>query len=73
MIQEVKPGFQVLTGSAPILAPSLAIGCAGAVLAFANAAPYSHDQHLGSPPLARVRGRHGLAEPYSARGPARDR
>jgi 4-hydroxy-2-oxoglutarate aldolase len=41
MIQEVRPGFQVLTGSAPILAPSLAIGCAGAVLAFANAAPYS--------------------------------
>ncbi len=41
MIKEVKPGFQVLTGSAPILAPSLAIGCAGAVLAFANAAPYA--------------------------------
>ena len=41
MIQCVKPGFQVLTGSAPILAPSLAIGCAGAVLAFANAAPYT--------------------------------
>ena len=41
MIREVKPGFQVLTGSAPILAPSLAVGCAGAVLAFANAAPYA--------------------------------
>lgn len=41
MLQEVKPGFQVLTGSAPILAPSLAIGCSGAVLAFANAAPYT--------------------------------
>ncbi len=41
MLQEVKPGFQVLTGSAPILAPSLAIGCSGAVLAFANAAPYA--------------------------------
>lgn len=41
MIKEVQPGFQVLTGSAPILAPSLAVGCAGAVLAFANAAPYS--------------------------------
>lgn len=41
MIKDVQPGFQVLTGSAPILAPSLAIGCAGAVLAFANAAPYS--------------------------------
>jgi 4-hydroxy-2-oxoglutarate aldolase len=41
MIKEVKPGFQVLTGSAPILAPSLAVGCTGAVLAFANAAPYA--------------------------------
>jgi 4-hydroxy-2-oxoglutarate aldolase len=41
MIKEVQPGFQVLTGSAPILAPSLAVGCTGAVLAFANAAPYS--------------------------------
>jgi 4-hydroxy-2-oxoglutarate aldolase len=39
MIQEVQPGFQVLTGSAPILAPSLAIGCAGAVLALAKAPP----------------------------------
>ena len=41
MIKEVKPGFQVFTGSAPILAPSLEVGCAGAVLAFANAAPYA--------------------------------
>ena len=41
MIKEVQPGFQVLTGSAPTLAPALAIGCAGAVLAFANAAPYA--------------------------------
>ena len=41
MIKDVKSGFQVLTGSAPILAPSLAIGCAGAVLAFANAAPFA--------------------------------
>ena len=41
MIREVKPGFQVLVGSAPTLAPSLAVGAVGAVLAFANAAPYS--------------------------------
>jgi 4-hydroxy-2-oxoglutarate aldolase len=41
MIREVKPGFQVLVGSAPTLAPSLAVGAAGAVLADANAAPYS--------------------------------
>jgi 4-hydroxy-2-oxoglutarate aldolase len=41
MIREVKPGFQVLVGSAPTLAPSLEVGAVGAVLAYANAAPYS--------------------------------
>lgn len=41
MIREVKPGFQVLTGSAPTLWPSFQIGAVGAVLAFANAAPYA--------------------------------
>jgi 4-hydroxy-2-oxoglutarate aldolase len=41
MIREVKKGFQVLTGSAPTLAPTLAVGAVGAVLAFANAAPYA--------------------------------
>jgi 4-hydroxy-2-oxoglutarate aldolase len=41
MIREVKPGFQVLVGSAPTLWPSFAVGAVGAVLAFANAAPYS--------------------------------
>jgi 4-hydroxy-2-oxoglutarate aldolase len=30
-----------MTGSANVLAASLAAGCSGAVLAFANAAPYS--------------------------------
>lgn len=41
MIREVKAGFQVLVGSAPTLAPSFQVGAAGAVLAFANAAPYA--------------------------------
>ena len=41
LLREVKPGFQVLVGSAPTLAPSLAVGAVGAVLAYANAAPYS--------------------------------
>ena len=41
MIREVKPGFQVLVGSAPTLAPSFAVGAVGAILAFANAAPYA--------------------------------
>ncbi|HEY6391539.1 MAG TPA: dihydrodipicolinate synthase family protein, partial [Bryobacteraceae bacterium] len=41
MIREVKKGFQVLTGAAPTLAQSLAAGATGAVLAFANAAPYA--------------------------------
>jgi len=39
MIREVRPGFQVLVGSAPTLFPSLVVGAVGAVLAFANAAP----------------------------------
>ena len=37
----VKPGFQVMTGSASALAVSLAAGCTGAVLALANAIPYA--------------------------------
>lgn len=41
MIREVKPGFQVLVGSAPTLWPSLAVGAVGAVLAYANAAPHA--------------------------------
>ena len=41
MIREVKPGFQVLVGSAPTLWPSLQVGAVGRVLAFANAAPYA--------------------------------
>jgi 4-hydroxy-2-oxoglutarate aldolase len=41
MIREVKPGFQVMVGSAPTLWPSLMVGSTGAILAFANAAPYS--------------------------------
>ena len=41
MIREVKPGFQILVGSAPTLWPSLTVGASGAVLAFANAAPFA--------------------------------
>jgi 4-hydroxy-2-oxoglutarate aldolase len=41
MIREVKHGFQVLVGSAPTLWPSLLMGACGAILAYANAAPYS--------------------------------
>jgi 4-hydroxy-2-oxoglutarate aldolase len=41
MVREVKHGFQVLVGSAPTLWPSLAMGACGAILAYANAAPYS--------------------------------
>jgi 4-hydroxy-2-oxoglutarate aldolase len=41
MVREVKDGFQVLVGSAPTLWPSLSVGAVGAVLAFANAAPYA--------------------------------
>ncbi|HJT87491.1 MAG TPA: dihydrodipicolinate synthase family protein [Bryobacteraceae bacterium] len=41
MIREVKNGFQVLVGSAPTLWPSFMVGACGAILAYANAAPYS--------------------------------
>jgi len=41
MIREVRAGFQVLVGSAPTLWPSLLMGASGAILAYANAAPYS--------------------------------
>jgi len=41
MLREVRPGFQVLVGSAPTLWPSLLMGACGAILAYANAAPYS--------------------------------
>jgi 4-hydroxy-2-oxoglutarate aldolase len=41
MLREVEPGFQVLVGSAPTLWPSFTVGAVGAVLAYANAAPYS--------------------------------
>jgi 4-hydroxy-2-oxoglutarate aldolase len=41
MLREVRPGFQVLVGSAPTLWPSLLMGACGAILAYANASPYS--------------------------------
>jgi len=41
MTREVRSGFQVLVGSAPTLWPSLLMGACGAILAYANAAPYS--------------------------------
>ncbi|MBI4903080.1 MAG: dihydrodipicolinate synthase family protein [Acidobacteria bacterium] len=41
LLRVVKPGFQVLVGSAPTLWPSFTVGAVGAVLAFANAAPYA--------------------------------
>ncbi len=41
MLNEVKPGFQMLTGHAGTLATALSLGACGAVLAFANAAPYA--------------------------------
>lgn len=41
MVRESKEGFNVLVGSAPTLWPSFMVGAVGAVLAYANAAPYS--------------------------------
>jgi len=41
IVRETKPGFQVLVGSATMLAASLAAGASGGILAFADAAPYA--------------------------------
>jgi len=41
MIREARDGFQVLVGSGATLWPSLLVGACGAILAYANAAPYS--------------------------------
>jgi 4-hydroxy-2-oxoglutarate aldolase len=41
MVREKREGFHVLVGSAPTLWPSLLMGACGAILAYANAAPYS--------------------------------
>src|SRR4051812_25103577 len=41
LLRDVRNGFQVLVGSAPTLWPSLLMGACGAILAYANAAPYS--------------------------------
>jgi len=41
MVRDAPAGFQVLTGSAPTLWPGLMAGAVGAILAFANAAPYT--------------------------------
>jgi len=41
MMRESRPGFQVTVGSAPTVWPALLMGATGAILAFANAAPYA--------------------------------
>ena len=41
MVRDAPLGFQVLVGSAPTLYPCLMLGAVGAILAFANAAPYA--------------------------------
>jgi len=40
-VQEVKPGFQVLSGSGLTFGEALELGAAGAILAIANAVPYA--------------------------------
>lgn len=41
LVTECQAGFQVLIGSAPTLYPSLLMGATGAIVGFANAAPYA--------------------------------
>ena len=40
-VKAVKPGFQVLSGSGTTFRTALKMGATGAILAFANAAPYA--------------------------------
>ena len=65
MIADVKPGFNVLVGSAPTLAPSFAVGAVGAILAFANAAPYATvciwEAHRTREPEAALDWQHRIA------------
>ena len=41
IVREARADFQVLTGSAQVLLPSLMMGAVGGILAFANPAPYA--------------------------------
>jgi 4-hydroxy-2-oxoglutarate aldolase len=41
MVRDVKPGFQILVGAASKLAASFAAGAVGAIVAFADVAPYA--------------------------------
>ena len=72
MVRETKKGFQVLTGSATTLAPSLAIGCIGGILAFANPAPYATISIWEAHRTREARSRAGLAESHRPRSQAGD-
>ena len=77
LIHDVPRGFQVLVGSMDILYPSLRQGAAGAILAFANAAPFlclsleeavrtrefeaARELHERASTAAGVTGRYGIA------------
>ena len=77
LIQDVPSGFQVLAGSMDILYPSLEQGAVGAILAFANAAPFlclsleeavrtreyeaARELHERASTTARVAGHYGIA------------
>ena len=66
MIREVRPGFQVLVGSAPTLWPSLLMGACGAILAYRQCGAVLDDRDLGGVPRARGSGGARLAEPHRA-------
>ena len=77
LIHDVPSGFQVLAGSMDILYPSLEQGAVGAILAFANAAPFlclsleeavrtreyeaARELHERASTAAGVAGRYGVA------------
>ena len=72
MIREVKPGFQVLVGSAPTLWPSFAVGAVGRGTGLRQRRSLFHHRDLGSAPHPRRGGGPGLAEPHRPRGLAGD-
>jgi hypothetical protein len=72
MIAETKPGFQVLAGAAQTLAGALAAGAVGAVLDYANAAPYTAIAIWEAHRQRGVRRRSGLAAAQRAGGRAGD-
>ena len=64
MVREAKPGFQVLSGSAPVLWPSLMVGAVGRRPRLCQRRAVCNHRALGSFSHAGIRSRGGLAGPH---------